>query len=79
MPHEKDPTLRMYYVEDRGASVVVSERDGSNGVRAIHYLPRSQIGYAKKTANDNPAGLPHYEFTIPDWLIEKEQLWKFVP
>jgi hypothetical protein len=79
MPQEKDPTLRMFYIEDRGAAVVVGEKDGTEGVQFPHYIPRSQIGYAKKTANDKPGALQHYEFTIPEWLIEKKGLWKFVP
>lgn len=81
MAHDKDPTLRMFYVEDCGGAVVVGETDGTgpDRVQFPHYIPRSQIGYAKKTANEKPGALPHYEFTIPEWLIEKKQLWKFVP
>ena len=43
-----------------------------------YWVPRSQIGYLRKTIN-NEANRTDIVFTCPEWLIEKGGFWELVP
>lgn len=45
----------------------------------LFWIPKSQIGYKKKTPDQDPMrNLPYIEFTLPEWLVEKKQIWDLV-
>jgi hypothetical protein len=81
MPRNTDPELHMFLIEERPDAV----RVGDNAFRAqcavVQWIPRSLIGYSRKTKPDpdHPDRLPEYVFTLPDWKIEQADLWDFVP
>ncbi len=78
---EKDPTLRMYLIQETPKAVCVSgDAKAEQGVARFHYwIPKSLIAYSKKTGNVVAGADPHYEFSVPIWWLDKNQpLWGFV-
>jgi hypothetical protein len=74
-----DLTLRMFFVSDSGAAVCLSEVADPTLPKALHWVPRSLIGYSRKTRDDQkPAFFPEYVFTLPEWKVDASDLWKFV-
>ncbi len=71
---EKDPECRGLLVEATPSAVFVS---ASKSPFNKWWIPRSQIGYMRKTNLAN--GDVEIVFTIPEWLIEKKQCWELVP
>lgn len=81
----------MSHIEQRECRAnLIEERPMSLKVRMIKepfrefWLPRSQISYMRKERTIDwkmGADGPQYYiiFTLPEWLIEKEQLWDLVP
>lgn len=76
MSREKDPECRgLLAASSISAIRVIKAGSGDNHER--HWIPRSQIGYMRKTVL--PSGATEVVFTVPEWLIEKGQFWELVP
>lgn len=65
-------TLRAILVNETPNAILVKKAVLDEPV----WIPRSQIGYMKKTPEN--AGTT-VEFTVPEWLVEKKDLWSMVP
>lgn len=74
MAHEKDPELRAILLGQTDAAIRVIRMDRKG---ESWWIPRSQIGYLRK--EEEPDGSLRVIFTLPEWLIEKKQLWELVP
>lgn len=72
--------LRMFLVRETASAVNVTDKPAlqHGEARRIEWLPRSQIGYARKEPAAAPGEAQPYVFTLPEWLIEKANLWNFV-
>lgn len=68
--------LRMFLFEERPAAVCVISTAKGGGL--IEWLPRSLIGYARKEKPAAEGERQPYVFTLPEWKIEKCNLWRFV-
>lgn len=66
-------TCRGFLVEERENAIEVCKHQQGG---FSWWIPRSQIGYLKKSP-----GTPwsEIEFTLPEWLVEKKDLWSLVP
>lgn len=76
MSREKDTECRAILVGESSAAICVVP-NGVKNMKARHWIPRSQIGYLRKTKRDD--GAHDVVFTLPEWLIEKKQCWELVP
>lgn len=70
----KDPECRAILMAETDAAICVTK---DRFVEAKFWVPRSQIGYLRKTARAD--GGVDIVFTVPEWLIEKKEMWDLVP
>lgn len=73
MPREKEPECRGILVAHTNSAFCVKKDGGATEF----WLPRSQIGYCRKTTRSD--GTIDIVFTCPEWLIEKKACWELVP
>lgn len=71
-----DPYLRMWLLMKTERAVQVCDRAKAGSGYRTWWIPRSMIGYSRREA-PAPDALPVFVFTLPEWLIEREQLWSF--
>lgn len=76
MSREKDPECRGFVVGSTENAVQVAKDWKGTGEK--WWIPRSQIGYCRKTTIPE-TGAIEIVFTIPEWLIEKKQCLDLVP
>lgn len=81
MSRDKDPECRGYLAAETENAILVSKNNPVTVGQETWWIPRSQIGYLRKTEIERGQTYVHTEivFTIPEWLIEKKQCWELVP
>lgn len=78
MSRDKDPECRGFLVAESAAAICVTKQiPASGGHTKSWWIPRSQIGYLRKTRRED--GAVEIVFTVPEWLLEKKQCWELVP
>ncbi len=77
MSREKDPECRGVLVTETPNALLVRGPKNGMGVSWEHWIPRSQIGYLRKTARED--GGTDLVFTVPEWLLEKKGAWDLAP
>lgn len=66
---------RGYVIDESSLALFI----GKSATTAFGFwIPRSQIGYLKRTKAVAPER-DFIEFTCPDWLLEKNDAWDLVP
>lgn len=80
MSRERDPECRAMLLHETPNAIRVCKLNSPVNGEAW-WIPRSEIGYMRKTGVDAPGGTSHTHvtFTLPEWLIEKKQCWELVP
>jgi hypothetical protein len=76
-----DHYLRMRLVEKTAAAVKVtaSKRPPENGQALFfQWIPRSLIGYSRTEPALVDGEFPQFTFTLPEWKIERDNLWAHV-
>lgn len=76
-----DQYLRMRLLGKTANAVQVTGSDRAitpGKATFYHWLPRSLIGYSRTEPAPVAGELPIFTFTLPEWKIERDDLWKFV-
>ena len=70
-------TLRAYLIDATAGAICVRPIEPKRGDLDKYWVPRSQIGYMRKTIIDD-RGTTEIEFTLPEWVVEKKEMWGMV-
>jgi hypothetical protein len=72
-------TLKMFLAAETPLAVKLAQHprlEQGRGTRVL-WIPRTCISYARKQAPTDAGDWPTYTFTLPEWKVDREQLWDF--
>lgn len=82
MPRSDQAECRALLLRDTDLAILVAPIHSPIGGQSW-WIPRSQIGYMRKTKVESPfegsEPSTHVVFTVPEWLVESKQFWQLVP